>query len=258
MSETATLHLRGIGVSYGEAVAVDGVDFDVPPGKITALLGPNGAGKSSTMLAAYGAVRSTGKVLLGSEDLSELTQRQRVRNGVVLVPQGRQLFPTMTIEENLRVVADLNGLGQDAVERGLGYFPVLDERRSNPAGVMSGGEQRMLGLARAMMMHPRVLLLDEAVDGLSVGTVRVLMDAIRSLADAGVAVAMAEPTAGPILGAVDRGAVLIRGKVRGTAESADELEATYAEQLGLLDAPLAAGEPVAAATTDPTHKGAQQ
>ncbi len=258
MSEPVTLHLRDIGVSYGEAVAVDGVDFDVPPGKITALLGPNGAGKSSTMLAAYGAVRSSGRVVLGDEDLSDMSQRQRVRSGIVLVPQGRQLFPTMTIEENLRVVADLNGLGQEAVERGLGYFPVLSERRSNPAGVMSGGEQRMLGLARAMMMHPRVLLLDEAVDGLSVGTVRVLMDAIRSLADAGVAVAMAEPTAGPILGSVDRGAVLIRGQVRGVAEAADELEATYAEQLGLLDAPLTAVEPSAAATTDPTSKGTQQ
>lgn len=240
MRDEATLTLREVGVRYGEAIAVNRVNVDVPPGQITALLGPNGAGKSSTMLGAYGAVKSTGTVQLGDLDLTRMTQRQRIQNGVVLVPQGRQLFPTMTIEENLQVIADLNDLGRDAVERGLGYFPVLSERRSNLAGVMSGGEQRMLGLARAMMMHPRVLLLDEAVDGLSVGTVRVLMEAIRSLADTGVAVAMAEPTAGPILGAVDRGVVLIRGEVRSVAESAEQLEAAYAEQLGLLDAPLVA------------------
>ncbi len=228
-----SLAVRGLRVAYGGAVAVADLTIDVPPGRITALLGPNAAGKSSSLLAIYGATPSQGSVDLGGDDISGQRQRTRMSRGLALVPQGRQLFPQMTVEENLRIAADVRRLPRSSVERGLSLFPVLAERRSSLAGVLSGGQQQMLALSRAMIAEPKVLLLDEAVDGLAAGTVAVLMDAVAELAASGVGVLMAEPTLGTVKRWIDRGYVLIRGRATPAAEDADSLEALYEGQLGL-------------------------
>jgi branched-chain amino acid transport system ATP-binding protein len=243
MTEKRHAHLRlsSLAVTYGRAAAVADATLDVVGGRITALLGPNAAGKTSTLHGITGVVPASGSVVLDGDELLELSQARRARLGVALVPQGRQLFPDLTVEENLRIAVDLNRLDRGAVAQGLDLFPVLRERRRAPAGVLSGGQQQMLALARAIIVQPRVLLLDEAVDGLAAGTVRELMGVVTALANSGVAVLMAEPTAGPILEWVDDGYVLMRGHVLARGETREELEAAYEHHLGL--------------TADPTDEG---
>jgi branched-chain amino acid transport system ATP-binding protein len=258
LAQRADLACTNLRVTYGTSVAVHGLDLSAPAGAITALLGPNAAGKTSTLLALYGAVRASGQITVAGADISVKRAGDRRHLGLALMPQGRQLFPSLTVEENLRVVADVNGLPRDAVSRGLACFPVLRERRKAAADVLSGGQQRMLGLARAIMVEPRILLLDEAVDGLAVGTVKELMQTVRGLAEQGVAVLMAEPTAGPILQWIDRGYVMLRGHLRGEASSADELESLYETELGLADAPMIGTTVASPAVTHTTTEGTEQ
>ncbi|NDH50729.1 MAG: ATP-binding cassette domain-containing protein [Betaproteobacteria bacterium] len=161
----AGLQVRGLTVRYDKALALDRADFDARPGAITLLVGPNGAGKSSCLNAIYGGVASSGQVLLDGKDLGRLSAMQRARHGVALVPQGRQLFMRMSVRENLEVMAQLLGAGAADIEAGLDRFPILRERAQQLAGVLSGGEQQMLAVSRALMGRPRLLLLDEMVTG---------------------------------------------------------------------------------------------
>ena len=233
MSGDKGLKIHGLSVRYDKAQALDNVSFDAAPGVITALVGPNGAGKSSTLNAIYGGVASTGQVLLDGQDISRWTAMQRARAGVALVPQGRQLFMRMSVRENLAVMARLLDVGDAEVEAGLDRFPILRDRARQFAGVLSGGEQQMLAVSRALMGRPRVLLLDEMVTGLAPKIVAELVAiAVRMAAD-GATVLLAEPSIGAVRDRIDVGFVMLRGAVVGEAAGGSALAAAYQRHMGV-------------------------
>jgi len=228
------LELAGMCVRYGGAVAVDDVALAVPAGRVTALVGPNGAGKSSAVLAASGTVRSTGRVLLDGRRVDGWSPGRRTRAGLALVPQGRQLFSRLTVRENLLIGADQLRLPAKAVAAAEERFPILGERRDSLAGVLSGGEQQMLAVARALMGSPRALLLDELVTGLAPLIVQQLAATVRELADAGLAVLVAAPDLVGLREVVDRGYVLVRGRVVAEVDGGHRpLQTAYERALGL-------------------------
>lgn len=230
---TAGLSVRDLTVRYGPVTALSGADLVFPPGKVTAVVGPNGAGKSSLMQAVAGAVPSTGSVWLGGDDISGAKPAERARRGVGLVPQGRQIFPTLTVTENLAVYAEVLGVDDDAVERALERFPRLAERRATFAGNLSGGEQQMLAVTRAMMSDCKVLLFDEMTTGLAPLIVQQLLAVARELADRGAAVVMAEASSSVIRNHVDLGLVLLRGSVVEQVQGGQDLEAAYRTAMGM-------------------------
>lgn len=230
---TRGLSAHDLTVRYGPVSALSGVDIDFPPGKITAVVGPNGAGKSSLLQALAGAVPSTGVVRLDGEDISATKPAQRARNGIGLVPQGRQIFPTLTVTENLAVFAEVLGVGDEAIERALERFPRIKERRSTFAGNLSGGEQQMLAVTRAMMSDCKVLLFDEMTTGLAPLIVEQLLGVARELAAEGAAVVMAEASSNVIRNDVDLGVVLLRGAVADQVRGGDELDTAYRNAMGM-------------------------
>ncbi|WP_433220080.1 ABC transporter ATP-binding protein [Dactylosporangium sp. CS-047395] len=229
------LRLEGLTVRYGHASAVKALDLTAPGGQVTALVGPNGAGKSSALLAAYGSVGSTGKVFLDGEDVSRLKPAARARAGIAVVPQGRQLFPKLNVADNLMVMAELLRLPRSAVDTAIDRFPILRTRLRSLVGVLSGGEQQMLVVSRALMGSPRVLLLDEMMTGLAPLIVQELLRTVTQLARDGVAVLMAEPALGAVRGAVDRGYVLVRGEIVAVCEDGGRaLDSEYQARMGVL------------------------
>jgi branched-chain amino acid transport system ATP-binding protein len=227
------LKVEGLTVRYGHASALAGVSLTVPDGQVTALVGPNGAGKSSLLLAAYGSVPATGRILLDGEDVSRLRPAARARAGIAIVPQGRQLFPRLNVVDNLQVMAELLRLPRSAVDQALDRFPILRARRRSLVGVLSGGEQQMLVVSRALMGSPRVLLLDEMMTGLAPLIVRELAGTVAGLAKEGVAVLLAEPALGAVRSIVDRGYVLVRGEVVAEREDGGRtLEDAYRAAIG--------------------------
>lgn len=222
------LKVVDVDVRYGKAIAVEGASIELTSGVTTALLGPNGAGKSSLFNAVAGVVPArAGRIELDGHDITSLSATERARDGLVLVPQGRQLFPRLTVTENLQVVADSLKCPRAALDEALDRFPILRERSKAIAGVLSGGEQQMLALARGLMSRPRVLLLDEPTLGLAPTIVNSLMKTVRGLAGDGIAVAIAEPSMQVVRGNVDCGVILIRGRVAKVAADQDELESSY-------------------------------
>lgn len=173
------LELDRVTVRYGSAVAVREVSLVAPAGEVTAIVGPNGAGKTSLAGSIYGSVPATGTIKFDGREIQNLSALDRVRSGFAYVPQGRQLFMRMSVRENLRVGADLLGLKAEAVETAFERFPILRERSESYAGVLSGGEQQMLVLGRALLETPKVLLLDEMMTGLAPKIVAELVSAGR-------------------------------------------------------------------------------
>lgn len=229
-----TLSVSSLSVRYGSVVAVSDASFESTRGSVTAIVGPNGAGKSSLLLATVGAIRSSdGSVALEGEDVSSLGSNARTRKGIVLVPQGRQVFSHLTVRENLCVVADSMRLPQERIEEALDRFPILRERQNMPGGVLSGGEQQMLALARAIMGRPKVLLLDEPLLGLAPQVIDVVLETLRDLAASGMALVVAEPSIRLIRHQIKQGYVLLRGRVVGTASNADDLAETYSRCMGM-------------------------
>lgn len=220
-------------VRYGDARALTGAGLIARGGEVTALVGPNGAGKSSLLLASYGSARATGEVLLDGASVTSYTGMRRARAGIALVPQGRQVFPTLTVRENLVIMCRLLGIGFHHVESALDRFPILRQRANRVAGILSGGEQQMLAVTRALMGSPKVMLLDEMTAGLAPLIVDRLMETVRDLASAGVAILMAEPSIGVILDRVDRGYVLLRGDIVAVADGGEAIQAAYEESLGM-------------------------
>jgi branched-chain amino acid transport system ATP-binding protein len=167
---TALLEVEGLRASYGPVRALHGVDVTVEEGSVVAILGPNGAGKTTTLRALCGMVRTSGRIVFGGRSLAGLPTERIVRLGVAHVPEGRGTFTGLTVEENLRLGAytrrDAAGVRAD-LERWYGVFPRLAERRGQPAASLSGGEQQMLAIARALLGRPRLLLLDEPSLGLA-------------------------------------------------------------------------------------------
>ena len=207
----AHLLVRGLTAGYGGFLVLRELGLEVRPG-LTVVLGPNGAGKSTLLKALMGLIPRSGMVLLDGEDLPEKTH-EIVRSGVALVAEGRQLFAQMTVLENL----ELGGWLLAAAERGrrleqvLQDFPRLRERAHQLAGTMSGGEQQMVAVARAMMCAPRLLLLDEPSLGLAPRMVDELLAMARRIADAGTTVLMVEQNVRKALAVADRGYVMERG-----------------------------------------------
>lgn len=232
------ISVHGLTVRYGKAVAVRGVAFEARSGEVTAVVGPNGAGKSSLLSAVFGSTPATGTVTVGDTRLDGTAARQRLRAGVAFVPQGRQLFPRLTVRENLEIGARLLGARNDVLDSAFDRFPILRTRSKQLAGVLSGGEQQMLLLARALLVPPRALLLDEMTTGLSPKIARELLDHVRDLADSGITVLVAEPALYRVARIVDRGYVMVRGALSDPRNSAAELDTAYRASMGMLEEAL--------------------
>jgi branched-chain amino acid transport system ATP-binding protein len=179
----ALLEARGLHAAYGETKVLHGIDFAVEEGGVTALLGANGAGKTTTLRAICGMVRTQGEIVLGGEQIAGLATEDVVRRGVAHVPDGRGTFMELTVEENMRlgayVRADKEVLGD--FDRMFGYFPRLKERFRQQAGTLSGGEQQMLAITRALLLRPRLLLLDEPSFGLAPLIVKEIFNIMRRI-----------------------------------------------------------------------------
>jgi len=217
------LVLENIEVRYGQARAVAGVSLTVQAGRWTALIGANGAGKTSLLRAAVGLVRHGGRVIIDGHDVSRLPPWQRQRHGFGFVPEGRQTFTQMTVEENLRVggytcaPAEL----RRGLEAAYALFPRLAERRAQLASTMSGGEQQMLALARALMTQPKLLLVDEISWGLMPILVTQVFAHLATLHAAGVAILQVEQNAHEVLRHAEVAHVMSAGEIVLAGRAAD-------------------------------------
>ena len=211
------LEVRDLAVRYGAVEVVHGVSFDVAPGEVVALLGANGAGKTTTLGAISGLVRARGAVRFDGHELLGRQPHQIVRAGIVQVPEGRAVLARMSVEENLRLGS------RDGVADAYSRFPVLRERSAVPAGSLSGGEQQMLAIARALLARPRLLLLDEPSLGLAP---KIIADVYRVLSDlkaSGTTMLLVEQNAAKALRLADRAYVLELGRIAISGRARDLL-----------------------------------
>jgi branched-chain amino acid transport system ATP-binding protein len=216
------LEVRGLEVHYGGIRAVKGIDLEVDEGELVCLIGANGAGKTSTLKAICGLLPSrTGSVRYAGDEISRQPVHQLPRRGLVLVPEGRGIFPQLTVAENLAMGAyarhDAN-VARD-LERMHGLFPRLAERRAQTAGTLSGGEQQMLAIGRALMSQPRLLLLDEPSMGLAPLMVAKILEIVREIARQGVTILLVEQNAKLALEIAGRGYVMESGALALAADA---------------------------------------
>lgn len=212
-SGKAQLKVRGLFAGYGPFEVIRNLNFDVLPG-LTVILGPNGAGKSTLLRALSGQIPARGEILFNGDDLPD-KPHDIVKAGMALVPEGRQLFPQMTVQENLELGGWLQSASdrQDRINAVMDDFPKLRERFNQLAGTMSGGEQQMVAIARAMMSAPKLLMLDEPSLGLAPRMVDELLQMTRRIADSGTTVLMVEQNVRKALAVADRGYVIERGSL---------------------------------------------
>jgi len=228
---TPLLELRGVRASYGRIEVLHGVDLVVPENSIVALLGPNGAGKTTTLKVASGQMQATeGCVHIAGKHVNGTSPDALARAGVCAIPEGRGIFPNLTVEENLRLATYAN-VAFDAVrERTFTQFPRLGDRRHQLAGTMSGGEQQMLAIARALTTEPALLMLDEISMGLAPLIVAELYDLVARIAEQGVAILLVEQFARVALPVATYAAIMVQGRVVRFGEPgdiADELHEAY-------------------------------
>lgn len=209
------LSVRDLSVAYGRVEAVRGVSFQAAPGELVTLVGANGAGKSSVINAVSGLLRPRGgTVLFEGRDITRTPSHKLVAQGLVQVPEGRQILASLTIAENLQLGAwHAGGAGHRAIEQVYDRFPVLGERRDLPAGSLSGGEQQMLAIARALVAAPKVMLMDEPSMGLAPKVVDEVFAVIEEIRASGTTVVLVEQNARRALRAADHGYVLQTGEV---------------------------------------------
>ena len=214
---SSLLEIRDLKVNYGGIEALKGVSFDVKEGEIVTLIGANGAGKSTTLRAIMSVVNpASGTISYEGKDITHAATHDIVQRGIVLVPEGRRVFPNLTVLENLRIGAYLRE-DKDAIEHDIEHvyslFPRLNERHWQQAGTLSGGEQQMLAVGRALMAKPRVIMMDEPSLGLAPLVVKDIFSIIRRINDDGVTVLLIEQNANAALRAADYGFVMETGRI---------------------------------------------
>ena len=213
----AIIECREVCKSFGEKVALDHVSLEIPEGGIFGLLGPNGAGKTTLIKTVMGLVKPTsGQILYNGEDITNIPAHKRAGMGIGYVPEGRRVFGKLTVEENLQMGAyELKDKAQIAknIEMVYGIFPRLGERAKQLASTMSGGEQQMLAIGRALMLNPQMLLIDEVSMGLMPIMVNTCFEVIKQLNDEGITVLVVEQNANKALKIADRGYVLETGNI---------------------------------------------
>jgi len=221
------LRVRDLTAGYGGRAVVRSLSLDVAPGEVVALLGRNGAGKTTTLLAAAGALRhASGRVEIDGSEVSGRPTFQVARRGLSLVPQGRRIFPTLSVRENLT----LGGRRGDP-EAVYALFPVLRERARLPGTALSGGEQQMLAIGRALMTRPRILLMDEPSEGLAPAVAGVIAELVARLGrEQGISILIAEQNLTLALGVADRAYVLERGELVHEAAAAELAEDRAAQR----------------------------
>jgi branched-chain amino acid transport system ATP-binding protein len=222
-----SIALNGVRAAYGRIEVIHGVDLVVPPGSVFALLGPNGAGKSTLLKVINGRMRPTGgEVLIGDEAVGKRPPERLARSGVCAVPEGRGIFPNLTVRENLRIWTYRGGISaRDVEDRTFATFPRLKERRGQLAGTLSGGEQQMLAISRALVTDPRVLLLDELSMGLAPLIVSELYELVGDLGRQGMTILLVEQFVTTALSVATRAAIMVHGRIQQEGTPAEMAEA---------------------------------
>ncbi|OHV61241.1 ABC transporter ATP-binding protein [Mesorhizobium sp. LCM 4577] len=232
------VELSGLVIRYGAIAAVQGVDLAVDAGEAVAIVGPNGAGKTSLLSAIAGIVRpSAGSIRIAAKPLAGIALSDVVRQGIALVPEGRNIFGSLTVMENLRLgtTPRCDASVSADIDRVFTDFPILGERRDQPAGQLSGGEQQMLAIARAMLSRPRLLMLDEPSLGLAPNIVDKVYDILRQIRSQGVSLLLVEQNAARAFALADRACVMSRGTftLTGTPAEIERHEAFDAAYFGV-------------------------
>jgi branched-chain amino acid transport system ATP-binding protein len=218
------LELRAVEVRHGTVAAVRGLSIDVHEGELVGLIGPNGAGKSTTLHAVMGVVPiSGGEILVDGVPVAGRSPEAIARSGVALVPEGRRVFAAFSVEENLRLglAARRDGESSEAFREVYDLFPMLEESRHRPAGVLSGGQQQQLAIARALVAGPQLLLLDEPSLGLAPTVVDAVFGALAVIRERGVTVLLVEQRAQRTVALANRTYVLANGELRATLSPSD-------------------------------------
>ena len=225
------LELRSLRAGYGRIEVLHGIDLAVPRGTLVGLLGPNGAGKTTTLAAVSGQVRPTaGTIRMAGVDVTGASPDALARAGVCTIPEGRGVFPNLTVDENLLMFTHGGAAARHVTDVAFTHFPQLKARRRVLAGLLSGGEQQMLAMSRALATRPAVLLLDELSMGLGPIVVEELYGQVKSLTERGVAILLVEQFAAFVLDVADQVAVLVNGQIRAAgrpAEMAGLLQGAY-------------------------------
>jgi branched-chain amino acid transport system ATP-binding protein len=222
LTSAPPITIRGVTAAYGRIEVVHGVDLDVPAGSVFALLGPNGAGKSTLLKVISARMRPTaGTIVIGDLDLKRPTPSALARLGVCAIPEGRGVFPNLTVRDNLAMWT-FQGVSMAQVET-IAYerFPKLKERRRQLAGTLSGGEQQMLAIARALVGEPKVLLLDEISMGLAPLIVAELYDLVGQIASQGVTVLLVEQFVSTAIAVATDAAIMLHGKIHASGSPAE-------------------------------------
>ena len=216
-----TLRLDAIDCGYGNVQVLRGLSLDLADGEVLCLLGRNGAGKTTTLKAIMGLIRlRSGKIVLDGTDLSALPAHEVPKRGIAYVPQGRRLFAELTVEENLTIGLMTRNHGRETFDRVLTRFPILRERLSQVSGTLSGGEQEMLAVARALCVEPKVLLLDEPSEGLMPAAIAAVLDTVTALKAQGVATILVEQRVESALAVADRVTFIENGVAQETTTPA--------------------------------------
>jgi branched-chain amino acid transport system ATP-binding protein len=236
VSTGAALAVEHLDVSYGDFPALSDVSLDIPAGSVMAILGPNGAGKSTLARAVSGLVPvRSGRVELDGADISNMAAHRIRTAGLTYIPEGRGIFPGLSVIDNLRMAVDSVSRGsarQEAIDRVVEIFPVLGQRTRQRAGSLSGGEQQMLGLARALAVEPRLIIADEMSLGLAPLVVNLVFEHIQRVKEAGITVVLIEQFVHRALELADQCTILVRGVVGWTGPAADAGDEVLDRYLG--------------------------
>ena len=227
------IEMRGLRAAYGRIEVLHGIDLAVPHGSVFALFGPNGAGKTTMLKVAGGRMRpSAGSVLMDGKELGKASAHKLAHAGLCSIPEGRGIFPNLTVRDNLRIWTYQGKISlADAEERSYTRFPKLGERRRQLAGTMSGGEQQMLAFARALVGKPKILLLDEISMGLAPLIVSELYDVVAQLASEGITILLVEQFVQTAMHVATRAAIVVHGRVERVGEPAEIAEAAMSAYL---------------------------